>query len=111
MHLKNRNFLVDTLLIAIIIGSLSVLPILDFGISSGLLLILTVSLFLSFWHGRFAGFITIVVSVLIYSAGKVQIYQLDIDFKILFNVLSLGALLIYLGGTLKSLGKTIKTKS
>ncbi|MDA3955442.1 GAF domain-containing protein [Oceanispirochaeta sp.] len=103
MHLKNRNSLPETLIIATIIGCLSVFPILDFGISSGLLLILTVSLYISFWHGRLAGLITIATSVLIYTLGRLYFYHMNSSFISLFNVLSLGALLIYMGGALRTL--------
>ncbi|QEN07053.1 hypothetical protein EXM22_03280 [Oceanispirochaeta crateris] len=74
------------------------------------MLILTLSLFLSFWHGRFAGFVSLTVSALIYTTGRYYFFNFAPDIKSLFNVVSLGALFIYLGGALRAFRENHKNK-
>lgn len=110
MQLKKRNFLPETLITAVIIGGLSVLPILDFGISSGLMLIISISILMSFWHGRLAGLLTLAISLSIYCAGQFFFFNSIPDLLPIINVISLGILLIYLGGALRKLREYKMTK-
>lgn len=110
MQLKKRNFLPETIITAIIIGFISVSPILDFEISSGLLLSMTLSILMSFWHGRLAGYLTFSISLIIYCCGKIFIHNESPAVLPFINVVSLGVVLIYLGGALRQIREHKMTK-
>ena len=103
MYLKKQNFIIETLLLALIIGGLSLLSILEISISTALAVIIVSAQFISFWHGRGAGFLFLAVSMTI-NLGYGYLFRHDLPSPLaLFNILTLSLVLIYLGGTLKNI--------
>ncbi|RDG31480.1 MULTISPECIES: hypothetical protein [unclassified Oceanispirochaeta] len=74
------------------------------------MLIITVSILMSFWHGRLAGLLTLGISLLMYCGGQIFLFNEIPELLQIFNVLSLGILLIYLGGALRKLREYKMTK-
>ncbi len=102
MYLKKQNFIIETLLTALIIGALSLLPLLEKSVSTALLIIVALAQFLSFWHGRRAGYIFLLIALSI-NLGYGYLARHSTPSPLgLFNTLALSGVLIYLGGTLKS---------
>lgn len=103
MYLKKQNFIIETLLIALIIGALSLLPIMKMSISMAMVMIMACSLFLSFWHGRVGGYLFLAVS-LILNTGIGYFFRSTLPSALgLFNITVLSLVLIYLGGTLRNI--------
>ena len=103
MYLKKQNFIIETLLIAVIIGALSLLPVLEISISTALVTIVICSQFLSFWHGRAAGYIFLAVSMPVNQGFEYFVRHNSPSPLALLNTLALAIVLVYLGGTLKNL--------
>ncbi|MDC7232044.1 MAG: hypothetical protein PQJ58_02340 [Spirochaetales bacterium] len=110
MQLKKRNFLPETIVTAIIIGSISVLPILDFGISSAMMLIMSSCVLMSFWHGRLAGLLVLVIALIVHMTAEIYAFNVFPAVLPTVNVISLSILLIYLGGALRKLREYKLTK-
>jgi len=110
MRLNNRTYIPETILTSSIIGILSLLPIMDLDISAGMVLILTASMFFSFWHGRRYGFLILLSSLSLLVMGRILILHREIRWGVLLNILAAGIILSYLGGSIRIIRKNSLNK-
>ncbi len=102
MQLKNRNYLPETIIASVLFGSLSLLPVLESGVPAGLILVLSLAVFVSFWHGRSYGILSLLLSMLLWTGGSVILRRTQIPWVPLINILAAGMILSYLSGSIRT---------
>jgi len=100
MQLKNRNPFPESVAISLVIGCISLIPSQEVILQPGYTLILTASLFISFWHGRLPGLTAFFLSFAI--RAVFQIFYRHVPFQPagLLLTATTGTVLCYLGGSL-----------
>ncbi len=100
MQLKKRNIIPESIVIALIIGVSTHIPVVESYLPEPVTLILITSLFLAFWHGRVSGLICFFTAFSLNVAGFILLHKdLPETGRLLVNGTT-GIVLSYLGGSL-----------
>ena len=100
MHLKKRRNIPESIIIALIIGGLTLIPQVERFLPNQQTLMLITALFLAFWHGRMAGVLSFLIMQAAYLTGKTALFNHTINIEEILINSTLGIILSYLGGSL-----------